>query len=360
MAESNDVPAPGEARGRVAFVFPGQGSQAVGMGADAYAASAAARAVFDIADQALGFALSRLCFEGPEDDLRQTVNTQPALVATSLALLAALQEAAGSSASPTDADPALRSPLTPDFVAGHSVGEYAGLAAAGALDLAETLQLARERGRLMHAEGQTIPSGMAAVLGMDAAALEPICAEATTEMQAERAAAGETSAHPGMGRVVIANDNAPGQVVISGEQRALERAMELAKARGAKRVVPLAVSGAFHSPVMAPAAEGLAQALAGAPLHDAAIPIISNITATPITSAEALRNELARQIVSPVRWTDSIRYLEGQDVTTLVEIGAGQVLSGLVKRIARGMTTLAVGTYAEAVSVAQRLRSEGM
>src|SRR5579862_598341 len=177
-APSTDMPA------RLAFVFPGQGSQVVGMGADVYAASPAARAVFDAADQALGFSLSRLCFEGPEDTLRETVNTQPALVATSLALLAALQEAlqetAGSSALAVDGDPALSQPLAPDFVAGHSIGEYAALAVAGVLGLAETLRLARERGWLMHAEGQAIPSGMAAVLGMDAAALEPICAEATT------------------------------------------------------------------------------------------------------------------------------------------------------------------------------------
>ncbi|MEO7000723.1 MAG: acyltransferase domain-containing protein, partial [Ktedonobacterales bacterium] len=234
---------------RFAFIFPGQGSQTVGMGADVYHASPAARAVFAVADDALGFALSRLCFDGPEAALRETLNTQPALVATSLALLAALQEAAAS-AGVADAAMApeaaratgdLAEPLRPGYLAGHSVGEYAALAAAGALNVAETLRLARERGRLMSQEGANCPSGMAAILGMDAAALEPICVEATAQARGELGdAADQADTHPGAGRVVIANDNAPGQVVISGASRALELAMELAKARGAKRAVPLA------------------------------------------------------------------------------------------------------------------------
>jgi [acyl-carrier-protein] S-malonyltransferase len=337
----------------VAFVFPGQGSQAVGMGADIHRASPAARAVYDIADDALGFALSRICFEGPEEALRETINTQPALVTTSLALLAALQEAAGAPASP--GDPALGSPLAPAFVAGHSVGEYAALASSGALGVAETIRLARERGRLMHNEGSAVPSGMAAVLGMDTAALEQVCAEATEQARAALSP-DAAAAHPGVGRVIVANDNAPGQIVISGERSALERAMELAKARGAKRVVPLAVSGAFHSPVMAPAAEGLAQAVARAPIRDAAIPIISNITARPIHAEDDIRQELARQIVSPVRWTGSVAWLAEQGVTTFVEIGAGQVLAGLVKRIAKGVTVLNVGSMNDVAPVAAQLR----
>lgn len=341
----------------VAFVFPGQGSQAVGMGADIFRASPAARAVYDLADAALGFGLSRMCFEGPEDALRETINTQPALVTTSLALLAALQEAAGgSSGDAGDAGaPALRAPLTPAYLAGHSVGEYAALAASGALDIAATISLARERGRLMHEQGSAIPSGMAAVLGMDATALAEVCDEATRQARLEIASAHTETEHPGAGRVVVANDNAPGQVVISGSQRALDIAMELAKARGAKRVVPLAVSGAFHSPVMAPAAEGLAQAVAAAPIHDAAIPIVSNISATPISAEAALRDELARQIVSPVQWTRSVAWLAEQGVTTFVEIGSGQVLSGLIKRIARGVTTLSVATADDVASVAPQL-----
>lgn len=335
----------------VAFVFPGQGSQAVGMGADIYRTSPAARAVYDLADAALGFGLSRLCFEGPEETLRETVNTQPALVTTSLALLAALQEAAGAE---TATLPALRAPLVPAFLAGHSVGEYAALAASGALDIAETIKLARERGRLMHEQGGAIPSGMAAVLGMDADALAAVCAEATEQTRAELSAT--EAEHPGAGRVVVANDNAPGQVVISGEQRALELAMELAKARGAKRVVPLAVSGAFHSPVMAPAAEGLARAVAAAPFTGAAIPIVSNISATAITTEAELRDELSRQIVSPVQWTRSVTYLAEQGVTTFVEIGSGQVLAGLIRRISKGATTLGVATADDVAAVAPQLR----
>ena len=338
----------------VAFIFPGQGSQAVGMGANIYRASPAARAVYAAADAALGFALSTLCFEGPEEALRETINTQPALVTTSLALLAALQEAAGAPAPAVGEPPSLSAPLRPAWVAGHSVGEYAALAASGALDIAATVGLARERGRLMHEEGSAIPSSMAAVLGMDAPALEQVCAEATERARAALTPE-EAAAHPGAGRVVLANDNAPGQVVISGERRALDVAMELAKAAGARRVVELSVSGAFHSPVMAPAAEGLARAVNSAPIQDAAIPIISNISATPLTAASALRQELSRQIVSPVQWTRSIEWLAAQGVTLFVEIGAGQVLAGLVKRIAREATTLTVSDAAGIAAAAPRL-----
>jgi [acyl-carrier-protein] S-malonyltransferase len=335
---------------RIAFVFPGQGSQSVGMGADIFAASPAARAVYETTDAALGFPLSTLCFEGPEETLRETINTQPAIVATSLALLAALQEAirgeAGDSADP------LAGPIVPAFVAGHSVGEYAALAAAGALGLTETLRLVRERGRLMQQEGERIPSGMAAVLGIDAPTLEAVCAEATEQARATLEA---SETHPGAGRVVLANDNAPGQIVISGDQRALDLAMDLAKARGARRVVTLAVSGAFHSPVMAPATEGLAHAVDAAPIQDARIPLISNITAQPLTSAPDLRAELAQQIASPVQWTQTIEYLAGQGVETVVEIGAGQVLAGLIRRIAKDIPVVAVGNAAEVASAARTL-----
>lgn len=337
---------------RIAFVFPGQGSQAVGMGADIYRASPAARRVYDLADQALGFPISRLCFEGPEEALRETLNTQPALVATSLALLATLQEAAGA-VLPESGEPALTAPLQPSYTAGHSVGEYAAVAAAGALSIEDTLRLVRERGRLMHAEGTACPSGMAAVLGLDAATLEVVCAEATTEA---RAALGPDETHPGAGRVVLANDNAPGQIVISGAQPAVDRAMELARQRGAKRVVPLSVSGAFHSPVMAPAADGLALAVNAAPFRDALVPVVANISAAPLTVAGDLRAELARQIASPVKWTQSVEYLAAQGVTTVVEIGAGQVLSGLIKRIAKGTTTLSLSTAADVAPVAAALR----
>ena len=343
----------------IAFVFPGQGSQAVGMGADVCHASPAARRIFAIADQAIGIPLSDICFAGPEEKLRETINTQPALVATSLALLAALQEAADEAHlyhhDGEEGDPPLIRPLCPAFVAGHSVGEYAALAASGALGIADTLRLVRERGRLMHEDSLRCESGMAAVLGLDTATLRQVCTEATD--RARSMSSPVADAHPGTDCVVVANDNAPGQVVISGAMPALELAMELARERGAKRVLPLSVSGAFHSPVMIPAARGLAQAVAAAPLADAGMPLIANRNALPITSAADLRAELAEQVDSPVQWTGTIEYLVGQGVEAFVEIGAGQVLSGLIKRIARGVTAISMATAADIAPVAEQLRA---
>ncbi len=331
----------------IAFLFPGQGSQAVGMGADIAAASPAARALFERADQTLGFALSTLCFQGPEDTLKETINAQPAIVVVGLALLAALEEyLAGQN---RDAVERLR----PAYVAGHSVGEYAALVASGALDLEPALRLVRERGRLMHAEGTVCPGGMAAVLGLEEAVLQEVCAQATEETLASLGT--QASSHPGLGRVVIANYNAPGQIVISGEQRALARAMELASARGARRVVALAVSGAFHSPVMEPASVGLARSVAEAPLRDASIPLISNISATPITTSAAFQTELARQIVSPVQWVKTTEFVAAQGVTTFVEIGPGQVLAGLVKRIVKGAAVFNISAAADVERVGSEL-----
>src|SRR5947209_5184462 len=240
---------------QVAFLFPGQGSQSIGMAVDVYQTSTAARHVFETVDEALGISLSKICFEGPEGTLRETINAQPAIVTASLALLAALQEALSPHSSTWS------SPLTPSYTAGHSVGEYAALVVSGALDLKSTVRLVRERGRLMHHEGTVCPGGMAAIIAMDAEQLQEVCREA--ENQADQSAADPNrTAHPGQGRVIIANFNAPGQIVISGEQKTLNLAMELAKARGAKKVIPLSVSGAFHSPVMQPATAGLAQVIA--------------------------------------------------------------------------------------------------
>src|SRR5579859_7947918 len=334
----------------IAFLFPGQGSQAVGMGADIFEASNAARAVFEAADEALGFSLSSLCFSGPDETLRETINAQPAIVTVSLALLAALQEAFSSS--PEDTTPRVSSsqaafswtsPLTPGFTAGHSVGEYAALVVSGALAMQDAIKLVRERGRLMHHEGTVCPGGMAAVIGMDEEALQDVCREAT----AQSSAGLDANAHVGWGKVAVANYNAPGQIVISGEQSALNAAMELAKARGAKRVIPLAVSGAFHSPVMQPAAEGLAEAIATTTVHDAAIPVIGNITAAPLTAAQGIRQEMAQQIASPVQWTRTISYLAGAGVTTFIEIGPGQALTGMVKRIAKGVPTINISSAAD-------------
>ncbi len=322
---------------RVAFLFPGQGSQAVGMGADIFAASAAAKSVFENVDEALGFPLSTLCFQGPEETLRKTINAQPAIVTVSLAYLAAFQEAFSSTAS------SWSSPLTPDFTAGHSVGEFASLVVAGALDLKDTALLVRERGRLMDIEEVACPGGMAAIIGLAAEPLQEICQEVSQQLATERTDA----SHPGQGRVTVANYNAPGQIVISGERRALEQAAELAKARGAKKVMPLSVSGAFHSPVMYPAIEGMARALAKAPLQNPTIPIISNITATPLTNAQELREELAQQLATSVQWIRSIEYLSAAGVTTFIEIGPGQALAGMIKRIVKGAKIINIGTVAE-------------
>jgi len=335
---------------QVAFLFPGQGSQAAGMGADIFETSPAARRIFESADEALGIALSDLCFHGPDDVLRETINAQPAIVTVSLALLAALQ------ATLNEYTSSWSSPLVPSYTAGHSVGEYAALVASGALQLKDAIRLVRERGRLMHYEGTVCPGGMAAVIGMDEGPLEEVCQEATAQAVVNL----PRDAHPGQGRVSIANFNAPGQIVISGEQAALSVAMELAKARGAKRVIPLAVSGAFHSPVMQPAAVGLSQAIEQTEVHDASIPIIGNMHAKPLTKAQEIREELAQQIAAPVQWTRTIEYLAGAGVTIFLEIGPGQALTGMVKRIAKGVTTLNVSSGADIEKVAGIMREMGL
>lgn len=340
---------------QVAFLFPGQGSQAIGMGADVYAASTAARNIFETVDEAVGISLSTLCFQGPDETLRETINAQPAIVTVSLALLAALQEALSAHNS------SWCSPLVPNYTAGHSVGEYAALVAAGALELKSAALLVRERGRLMHHEGTVCPGGMAAIIGMDAELLQAVCVEATEQTLAELAAEQTVlQSHPGQGRVIIANFNAPGQIVISGEQKALKRAMELARTRGAKRVIPLAVSGAFHSPVMQPAAAGLAQVITTTPVHHISIPIISNISARPLTEEQEIRAELAQQIAAPVQWTATIEYLTSVGVTVFIEIGPGQALTGMVKRIAKGVTTINISNAVDIEKASTIVREMGL
>src|SRR6266702_2113762 len=334
---------------QVAFLFPGQGSQIVGMGADIFTASTAARHVFKAVDQALGFSLSELCFHGPENSLRETINAQPAIVTVSLALLAAFQEALSSPARVSS----WSSPLVPSYTAGHSVGEYAALVAAGALDLESAARLVRTRGQLMHQEGSVCPGGMAAIIGMDGETLEAICQEATAQTVGNLSP--DARVHQGEGQVAVANFNAPGQIVISGERRALGLAMDKAKARGAKRVIPLAVSGAFHSPVMQPAASSLAEAI-----DATAIPIIGNIDAIPLTEARAIRAELAQQIASPVQWIRIIEYLAHVEVTIFLEIGPGQALTGMVKRIAKGATTINIGGMAEIEKAVSTMREIGL
>jgi len=302
-----------------AFVFPGQGAQAVGMGRDLYAASAAARAIFDLADATLGLALTRLCFEGPEEALTATENAQPALLTVSAALLAVLAERWGERATGPEGEatvtPSPCHPVTPSYVAGHSLGEYSALVAAGAIDIPTALRLVRRRGELM---AEAREGGMAAIIGLDEARLEQICREASAE------------AAP----VVIANYNSPGQLVISGAGAAVERACALAKERGAKRALPLKVSAAFHSPLMRDAVAGLTAAVAQAAILDARTPVISNVTAEPLIQADAIRGELIAQVTSPVRWIASVRRMVAEGVDTFVEIGPGSVLTGLIKRIA--------------------------
>lgn len=336
---------------QVAFLFPGQGSQAVGMGADVYASSEAARRVFHTFDDALGFPLSELCFSGPEATLRSTINAQPAIVAVSLAYLAALQEAL----SPTSSS--WSSPLIPQYTAGHSVGECAALVPAGVMDLHDVAYLVRERGSLMHEEESACPGGMAAIIGLDAEPLQEICNQATSQALSELQ---REALHPGEGSVVVANYNAPGQIVLSGAQRALALACELASAQGAKRIIPLAVSGAFHSPVMGPAVSKLAQAIAHRPMHDATLPVISNIHASPLTTASALRDELANQVATSVQWIKTIEYLAGMGVTIFCEIGPGKALTGMIKRIHKNATLLNIGSVADIEKTVAFIREKGL
>lgn len=298
-----------------AFLFPGQGSQAVGMGQSLAAASSAAKALFDEADKSLSFKLSELCWNGPEADLNDTYNTQPALYVGSLAALAALHEKLGD--------------FQPAFVAGHSLGEVTALVAAGALEFIDGLELVRERGRLMKRAGELSPGGMAAILNLDAGPLSDLCAEAS-------AATGKV--------VQVANDNCPGQVVISGDNAALEKAIELAKARGAKRALKLPVSIAAHSPLMQIVVPDYARFVDGLPFVAPLTPVIANASVQPLEDGQAIRDELVGQFTRQVRWTETIRYLVDHGVTTFLELGSKDVLTGLLKRIAPEATGHAVGT----------------
>ncbi|GGJ21614.1 ACP S-malonyltransferase [Paenibacillus hunanensis] len=286
--------------GKIAFVFPGQGAQKVGMAKDVYDANPAAAQYFDKADEVLGFNISKLAFEGPEDELKQTANTQPALLTASVTLLEALKA----------------HDIQPDYVAGHSLGEYSALVAAGVLSFEDAVAIVRARGQFME---QAVPAGqgaMAAVLGAERTALSELCAAVTADGHA----------------VELANVNCPGQIVISGTREGVEAAGARVKEIGGKRAIPLEVSGPFHSSMMKPAAQLLEERLQGVTFEDAFVPVVANVTAQAVTSGDEVRKLLVEQVYSPVLWEDSVRYLIEQGVDTFIEIGPGNVLTGLIKK----------------------------
>ena len=287
----------------IAFVFPGQGSQSAGMGKDLADSFPVAKQAFAEANDAVGFDLAKLCFEGPDDALKLTANTQPAILAVSVAALRVLQAETG---------------LRPAFAAGHSLGEYSALVCAGALSFADALRTVRQRGSFMQ---EAVPVGtgaMAAMLGIERGELEAICADA---------AQGEV--------VSPANFNSPGQIVIAGHAGAVARAIELAKERGFRKAMPLPVSAPFHCALMKPAAERLAGVLAGVAINDPAVPVVSNVEATPNCEGKRISALLVEQVCAPVRWEESVQAMAGLGVTRFIEIGPGKVLSGLVKRIVK-------------------------
>lgn len=311
-----------------AFIFPGQGSQFVGMGRDLAEAFAEAREVFAEVDDALSQKLTQLMFDGPDSDLNMTANTQPALMAMSMAVMRVLEKQGG-----IDLAGAAR------FVAGHSLGEYAALTAAGSLGLADSARLLRIRGTAMQ---DAVPVGvgaMAAILGLDFEDVKAIVADVADD-----------------GICAAANDNAPGQVVVSGHKNAVEAAIALASARGAKKAIALPVSAPFHCALMEPAARQMAEALAAATVKSPVVPVVANVTAQAVTDPDEIRRLLVEQVTGRVRWRESVNWMAAQGVTEMVELGAGKVLSGLVKRIEKDVATESVGTPAQIEALIAKLK----
>jgi [acyl-carrier-protein] S-malonyltransferase len=285
---------------KVAYVFPGQGAQSTGMGLDLYNSHPPAKEVFDEADASLGFPISRLCFEGPDEELTKTHNVQPAILVVSIACLRASQAARCGSLPP------------PAFVAGHSLGEYTALVAAGALSLADAVLLVRERGRLMYEAGVRTPGSMLAVIGLDEETVKDVCLQSGTE---------------------ISNINCPGQIVISGAVQSLAEASKLAKTRGARVLIPLKVSGAFHSALMNPVISEFSRVVSDVRFRPPSVPVISNVNARPLANVDSIREELVKQLRSCIQWQGSVEYMTRSGVTAFYEIGPGRVLTGLIRRV---------------------------
>jgi len=298
---------------KYAFLFPGQGSQSVGMGKSLAQSFQIAKDTFDQADEELGFSISKLAWEGPDENIDDTINTQPALLTHSTAALRVLNS--------------MRPDIQPHFVAGHSMGEFSALISAGSLHYSDALYLVRTRGKLMKAAGETSPGGMAAILGLDIDTLEQICLDSSSKSDI----------------VQVANDNCPGQVVLSGSDHALERAMHLATEAGARKVVRLKVSIAAHSTLMNQAQSEFNLAVLEAPINDPSIPIIGNVSAELLDDSHQIRLDLQEQLHSRVRWTESIQFMLSRGVTTFFEIGSGSVLTGLLRRIDRKAIGIPLG-----------------